>query len=109
MKLLIVAMILDGFMLGFATSSFSEMVPQPIRSSLNVGIVLIVNGAGSIIGGYLSGTLSDKIPASQLGIIGFLYLILTFLITMLTDYIKLETLAFPIIVGFLWGIGLYFL
>ncbi len=80
------AMTLDGLMLGFMAAYFSHIIPEPIRTGLNVGIVLMMGGAGSILGGYFSGYLSDKIPAHRLGISGFLFITLTLLLTLLTNY-----------------------
>lgn len=79
-------MVLDGLMLGFTASYFNHLIPQPIRNSQNVGIILIINGFGAIIGGYFSGYLSDKILPSDLGIMGFLFLIINFLLTLLANF-----------------------
>ena len=87
MKYLIAALFLDGFMLGFITTFFSHMIPESIRSPENIGIVLMVNGVGSIIGGYLSGYLSDKTSASKLGVAGFMFIILTLLIALLSQFV----------------------
>jgi predicted MFS family arabinose efflux permease len=103
------AMTLDGLMLGYMTSYFSHIVPEPIRSGLNVGIVLIMGGTGAILGGYFSGYLSDKIPAPKLGIAGFLFITLMLLLTMLAHYQPYYTLFYPCVLGFLWGLSIYFL
>jgi predicted MFS family arabinose efflux permease len=47
----------------------------------------MVNGVGSIIGGYLSGYLSDKTSASKLGVAGFMFIILTLLIALLSQFV----------------------
>lgn len=109
MKYLYAAMFLDGLMLGFVASYFSHLIPEPIRSSLNVGIVLMINGVGAMIGGYFSGYLSDKISPGQLGVLGFLFITFTLLLTLLSHYITLSSLAYPSLMGFLWGVSLYFL
>lgn len=69
----------------------------------------MINGFGAIIGGYLSGYLSDKLPPPRLGISGFLFMIITLLLTFLTKFVNFETLVYPSIIGLLWGICLYFL
>jgi predicted MFS family arabinose efflux permease len=74
-----------------------------------VGIALMIKGVGAIIGGYISGFLSDSIPAPKLGIAGFLFIILSLLLTWLANYLTLETIAYPCFLGFLWGVSLYFL
>jgi predicted MFS family arabinose efflux permease len=87
MKYLFAALMLDGLMLGFVASYFSHIIPESIRTSLNLGIILMVNGVGAMIGGYFSGYLSDMIRPSQLGIMGFLVILMTLLLTLLSNYI----------------------
>lgn len=89
MKYLIAALFLDGLMLGFITSFFSHMIPESIRTPQNIGIVLMINGLGSIIGGYLSGYLSDKVKPSKLGVAGFMFIILTLLIALLSQFVQI--------------------
>lgn len=109
MKYLIAALFLDGFMLGFITTFFSHMIPESIRTPKNIGIVLMVNGVGSIIGGYLSGYLSDKTSASKLGVGGFIFIIFTLLIALLSQFVYISTLTFPCFISFFWGVSLFFL
>lgn len=96
-------------MLGFLASYFSHLIPERIRSELNVGITLMINGVGAMLGAYLSGYLSDKISPPQLGIMGFLFIILTMLFTLLGYNMELQTLTYPCVLGALWGVCLYFL
>ena len=65
MRHIMTALVLDGVLLGFTTTNFSELLPKAIQSDLNVGILHISNGIGGVIGGYLSGSLSDRIPAAK--------------------------------------------
>jgi predicted MFS family arabinose efflux permease len=47
----------------------------------------MVNGIGSIIGGYLSGYLSDKVVPSKLGVAGFMFIIFTLLMALLSQFL----------------------
>lgn len=109
MKYVILAMILDGFFTGFIATNFSDFLPVPLKSNFNVGLLHISNGVGSIIGGYLSGYLSIKINVLKEGVILFLCTTLILLITTFNTLLTIESLAFPIIITFLWGIAFSFL
>lgn len=109
MKHIVLAIVLDGLILGFTASYFSHLLPDSLQSDLNVGILLIVHGFGGIIGGYLSGFLSDYIPVLKEGIVGYLFIAGTMLLTILKNYVHFETITFALVIGFLWGVALYFL
>ena len=56
-------MVLDGFLLGFTTTNFSTLLKPDDETNFNIGLLHISNGTGAIIGGYLSGYLSNKMHA----------------------------------------------
>lgn len=109
MKHLFVALLLDGLMQGFISSYFSHLLPSEIRTTVNLGIILSIKGLGSIIGGFLSGILSDKIKVNEVGILGFLFIILTLLMTLLNNFAELSTITYALVIGFMWGVSKYFL
>jgi predicted MFS family arabinose efflux permease len=109
MRHLFAALLLDGLMLGFVASYSSHLIPEHLRSPLHVGIMLMLNGVGAILGGYFSGYLSDKVTPPQLGVLGFMFIILSLLLTLLANYLSLETIGYPCFLGFLWGVCVYFL
>lgn len=51
--------------------------------------MLMINGVGAMLGGYFSGYLSDKVTPPQLGIMGFMFITLTLLLTLLSNYLTL--------------------
>ncbi len=109
MKHIIPAMILDGIMLAFTTTNFSNFLPETLQTDYNVGLLHISNGVGAIIGGFLSGYLSSRIAVIKEGVILFLFTILTLLLTLLNYFYYFEGLTYPLITTFLWGISLFFL
>ena len=109
MKYTILAMILDGFFTAFIATNFSDLLPVPLKSNFNVGLLHISNGVGAIIGGYISGILSSKIHVFQEGVILFLFTTLVLLITCFNSLISFETLLLPLIITFIWGIAFSFL
>ena len=89
MKYLIFAMILDGFFTAFIATNFSDFLPVPFKTNFNVGLLHISNGLGAILGGYISGFLSDKIPPLKEGVILFT---LTTLVLLITTFNELLTI-----------------
>lgn len=81
MKFMMSAMVLDGFLLGFTTTNFSNIVVPSLRTDFNIGMLHITNGLGAIIGGYLSGHLSSKIHVLKVGVLIFSFMVLTMLLT----------------------------
>ena len=110
MKHIIPAMALDGLLLGFTTTNFSSLLKEEDNdNSIKVGLLHISNGVGAIIGGYLSGYLSSKMPVMREGVILLFTTILTLLLTYFVKLIAFETIAYPLFITFLWGISLFFL
>jgi predicted MFS family arabinose efflux permease len=109
MKFIVPAMILDGFLLGFTTTNFSNLLNKDQETSFNVGLLHISNGVGAILGGYLSGILSSKMSVLREGVILFGCAILTLLLTFFIQLVEFDTIAFPLFITFLWGITLFFL
>jgi len=107
MKYIILAIALDGIMLGFVTSNFSNMLPESVRDDLHLGIMLMIHGVGGIIGGYLSGFLSDTIAVPRVGILCFFFIMFTMLFTLLRSFIEFELPIYSYFVSGFWGISLY--
>ena len=107
MKILIPAMVLDGFLLGFTTTNFSTLLKAEDETNFNVGLLHISNGIGAIIGGYLSGFISTRIHVLKEGVMLFLYFALSLLLTYFIKLVDFEGLAYPLFITFLWGITLY--
>lgn len=104
------AMALDGFLLGFTTTNFSNLLKEEEASdAFKVGLLHISNGIGAIIGGFISGYLSSKIPVLVEGVILFFITIVSLLLTYFIKLIDFETIAYPLFITFLWGIALFFL
>jgi hypothetical protein len=87
MRHIIITIVLDGLLLGFVATDLSTLLPATLKTDLNVGIVLILHGAGAIAGGAISGFLSDYITVPQEGNIIFLCTLCTLLVTSLKVYI----------------------
>ena len=109
MRYIIIPMVLDGFILGFNTTDFSKFLPENLKTDVDLGIMLMVHGIGAAIGGYTSGTLSDKMPVAHEGILCFTFITITSFLSLLREVVTVTTFTFPLLLGFLWGIGLYFL
>jgi predicted MFS family arabinose efflux permease len=76
-----------------------------MRDSLHLGYLLMITGIGAIIGAYLAGYLSDIIKTTQVGILIFLFTLLTMLLTFLAFMINFETITYALVLGFMWGIS----
>ena len=84
----ILILVLDGISLGIFSNQVVKLIPyEDSKQNLNkkAGIVVILMGIGTIIGGYLSGIISDKIKIKRTGflLVGFFLLScsLTFIAT----------------------------
>lgn len=64
---LIPSFILKGFLLAFKSTHFGSILPAEYETSFNVGILLLFSGGGAVLGGWLSGYLSEKIDMLKQG------------------------------------------
>jgi len=87
MRHTIIAIVLDGLILGFVATNYSTLLPVDLKTDLNVGILLIIHGVGGILGGTISGFLSDYMTVPQEGNITFLFILVTMLVTSLKVYV----------------------
>ncbi len=75
---IILFLVVDGISLGIYSSEITHLIPSDVDpDSVNkiAGIAMITLGVGSILGGFLSGKISDKlgtINAGRLAICFFL-------------------------------------
>ena len=69
----------------------------------------MVHGTGAAMGGYFSGYLSDIMKISLEGTMMFAFMVVTFALSLLRESIAVGTFTFPLILGFMWGLALYFL
>jgi predicted MFS family arabinose efflux permease len=93
--------ILDGLILAFVSSASSKLMPVGSKK-LDVGIFLIIMGAGCIVGGYCSGHLSDILKMKNAG---KLSIILIFLISTATALLaKHLSRDIAFILAVFWGI-----
>jgi predicted MFS family arabinose efflux permease len=103
------SLILDGLILGYITANNSKMLPVNIRTDLNVGFLLIILGIGAVVGGLISGYLSDRIRITIEGKICFLIVVFTILLSAIINQLNPETVVLPFVSSFFWGVTLHFL
>ena len=105
MKYLLCLIAIDGLMLAFSTVLLSKLIPQnsdekKFKSDFN--IVLICFGGGTIIGGFLSGYLSQKISIKKAGLMSILLFVICCIYTLVN--LRYPSLIMGFIGGFLWGL-----
>lgn len=86
MKNLLFLIVIDGLMLAFSTVTLSKLIPKDSdekRDKFNFSIVLITFGVGTIIGGFLSGYLSQNVSVKKAGIISTIFFAICCIYTLL--------------------------
>lgn len=76
-----VPVILDGIISGFISVYFSKLIFSGIRTDLNVGYLLMIEGVGCIFGAMTSAHLSDKFTVYNVGRAGFILILFAIGIT----------------------------
>ena len=101
MKSLIPLLIFDGLILGFISTSSTKLMP--IESSrVDIGIFLIVLGAGCIVGGFVSGYLSDLISMKNAGRLAVMAVLVVSVATVFVQRYLSMWVAF--VIAFFWGV-----
>lgn len=77
--------IFEGFIASFVSSYLSKIIPEHLRSNLNVGYMLMILGIGCTIGAFLSASLSDRISVLNLSKFGMLIICLCAVLTYIND------------------------
>lgn len=104
MKHLLFVIVIDGLMLAFSTVTLSSLIPKDKddkKDEFNFSIVLIFFGVGTILGGFLSGYLSQNISVKKTGVLSTLLFGICCLYTLIT--LQYPSLTMGFIGGFLWG------
>lgn len=99
----------DGFILGFISSSATHLLPEDHYSRIEAGIFLIVLGAGAILGGFVSGFLSDKISIMKVGKSSFFILLVCMLLSIPLFIELIENFFYSYFLGFAWGFGWHYM
>ena len=68
--------VLDGIIAGFISIYLNKLLPEDIRTDLNVGYILMVEGVGCIFGAVTSALTSDRFKVMYVGVAGMLCLII---------------------------------
>lgn len=84
MVALVPLLIYDGFILGFVSTSSTNLMPKQ-SNIVEIGVFLIILGIGCVIGGFSSGLISDKIEMKNSGKLGIL---MTLMVSVLTTLIS---------------------
>jgi len=95
--------VIDGVLSGFISTYLSKLLPESIRSDLNVGYMLMVEGVGCIIGAMISAFSSDRFHVANIGIVGVLMLLVASGITFINYYVDFTLVYFPYVTAFFWG------
>ncbi len=103
MKYFIPMIITDGAILGFVSASSTHLLPDDHYNKIQAGIFLVFVGAGSIIGGFLSGLFSDKFPIMKVGKSSFLFLGIGIFLSLPLFMELIENLVYSYFLGFVWG------
>ena len=101
---------IDGLILGFTSTSLSKLVPSSDsihQKSLQAGFCVTIFGFGTILGGFLSGYLSNKLNIHITGKLSIILYAICCLITLLA--VNFLTFEGGLMVSFIWGIGKYFI
>lgn len=80
--------VLDGILSGFISTYLSKLLPEGIRTDLNVGYMLMVEGVGCIIGAMVSAFSSDKFHVANIGIVGVFILLIASAVTYINKYVE---------------------
>ena len=103
MYYIFIPVILDGIISGFISVYFNRLIFIDIRSSLNVGYLLMTEGVGCIVGAMISAFMSDKFSVINVGRAGILAVIATSALTFVNYLMQTESMYFPLLVGIFWG------
>lgn len=103
MYYLFIIMVFDGVIAGFISTYLSKLLPEEIRTDLNVGYMLMTEGIGCILGAVISAFSSDKFKVINVGRVGMVVLAFTCALTYINYSITVETVYFPFFVAFWWG------
>lgn len=95
--------IFDGFISGFISTYLNKILPESLRTDLNVGFMLMLEGFGCILGAVTSATLSDRFSVLNIGKVGMMIILLSCALTYLNELLNFEGLEFPFFVAFVWG------
>lgn len=103
------SILIDGLILGFISSSVTHLLPYSNYSKLQAGIFLIFLGLGAIIGGLLSGLLSDKLAIIKVGKSSFFLISICIFLSLPAILSLIEDLAYSYFLGFMWGFGWHYM
>ena len=88
MYYLYLMVIIDGITSGFISTYFSKLLPENLRSDLNVGYMLMVEGVGCIIGAMASAFSSDRFHVANIGMVGIVILLIASGFTYINYYLS---------------------
>jgi len=77
--------IFEGVIASFISSYLSKIIPEHLRTNLNVGYMLMILGGGCTIGAFLSASLSDRYSVLAINKFGMLILALCAVLTYIND------------------------
>ena len=106
MTAIIPFLIFDGLVLGFLSTSSTNIMPAA-STRVEIGLFLVMLGAGCILGGFLAGYLSDLIQTGNAGNLAILIVLVVSVITVVVELFKNQMFAY--VCGFLWGIARQFM
>ena len=87
----------------------THLLPKDHYSRIEAGIFLIVLGFGAILGGFISGFLSDKVNIMKVGISSFFVLVVCMLLSIPLFIELVENIYYPYFLGFAWGFGWHYM
>jgi len=86
MVYVLIFLIIDGLVLGIQSNQMTKLVPEDVKQDhedyrLKAGILTIFIGAGSMIGSYLSGPVTDGFGLKSFGKVTIFFYIVTCMLT----------------------------
>lgn len=103
MYYMFIVIILDGLVSGFISTYINKLIHVDIRTSINVGYLLMTEGLGCIFGAMLSAFLSDKYSVINVGRSGLGVLMGAISLTFVNYMVEPQTMFLPLFVGISWG------